>query len=100
MQLKRNDKWTYSEVTNCYIEFTSVNKYQLPKTFRLDKILRQDCALPKLNLKLSEIEKDAKDKNIIPKNLVLVDNDNKVIETIDFNKDTHVAIKRMVCPVA
>ena len=76
-QLKRNNKWTYNQVINCYIEFTSVNRYQLPKSFRLDKILRKECALPKLNLKLSEIEKEANDKNIIPKNLVLVDKDNK-----------------------
>ena len=44
-----------------------------------------------MNLKLSEIEKEANDKSIIPKKLILVDNDNKVIETIDFDKDKHVS---------
>ena len=42
-----------------------------------------------MNLTFSQIEIAAKKKNIVPTNLVLVDNDNKVIETIDFIKDTN-----------
>ena len=42
-----------------------------------------------MNLTFLQIEIAAKEKNIVPTNLVLVDNDNKVIETIDFIKDTN-----------
>ena len=61
------------------------------RRFRLDKILRKECAFPKLQLSFANIKVDAKEKGIIPKTIVLVNTDNTVIDKIDFRKETNLS---------
>merc|ERR1711888_276223 len=76
--------------TNCNLEFTTTSINQsIRKTFSLNSIINKKCELPKEKILYENIMKDANEKRIIPKRLVLVDREKNIINNIDLKNENN-----------